>query len=343
MSAWRTSRRLAVSVLAALLTATGVVATGAARAAAAPPAPTGLTVTATTSTSVTLTWTSGGGDVAGYYIGARQTYNDVVGPGMRVDAVTTATLTGLRPTGEYAISVSSIDREGAYSPSSNTLLVATPATDTGPDTTIPGTPANVRAIATATGATLDWDPATDNVGVTGYNVYRYDGMFAAFLVATVTGTTYSGSRPGDRQFYFVRARDAAGNLSLTSNTAGSSLGPPSPSTPTPAPTPTCRVTYRVTSEWAQGFVAELTIANTGTSTVNGWTLGFTFTGGQRVVRSWPGSFTQSGAAVTVKPARWTSTIAPGGQVGAGLLGTRTAASNLPPTAFTLNGAPCSTG
>jgi cellulose 1,4-beta-cellobiosidase len=179
------------------------------------------------------------------------------------------------------------------------------------------------------------------VGVTGYNVYKYDGMYSASLVATVTGTSYSGQpASGSGQFFFVRARDAAGNLSLTSNTAGNSSGL-APSGP-PAPTPTCRVTYQVSSEWAHGFVANLIIANTGTTTVNGWTLGFAFGGGQKVVTSWAGDFTQSGSNVTLRPVHWTRTIAPGGRVDVGILGARTA-GNPSPTAFTLNGSPCSAG
>jgi cellulose 1,4-beta-cellobiosidase len=259
-----------------------------------------------------------------------------------VGAVTTATLSGLSPTGEYQIWVSATDREGNRS-SSNRILVATPAVDTGPDTTIPSTPTGLRATSlTPSGVTLVWDPATDNVGVTGYNVYKYDGMYSAARIATVTGTTYSGSpATGSGQFFFVRARDAAGNLSLTSNTAGNASGLPPSSTP-PPPAPTCRVTYQVTSQWRNGFVANLTIANTGTSAVNDWTLNYAYGGGQKIITSWSGTVTQSGSNVAVKPVRWTRTIAAGGHVDVGILGTLSA-GNPPPTAFTLNGAPCATG
>ncbi|MFI7675878.1 CARDB domain-containing protein [Actinophytocola sp. NPDC049390] len=60
---------------------------------------------------------------------------------------------------------------------------------------------------------LSWAASTDDVGVTGYTVYR-DGT----AVTTVTGTTFTETRPtGTRIEYFVRARDAAGNLSADSN------------------------------------------------------------------------------------------------------------------------------
>jgi chitinase len=62
---------------------------------------------------------------------------------------------------------------------------------------------------------LAWNASTDNVGVTGYNVYR-----GGTLVTTATGTSYTdgGLSAGTAYSYTVRARDAAGNLSAASNT-----------------------------------------------------------------------------------------------------------------------------
>ncbi|MGX7826593.1 CARDB domain-containing protein [Actinokineospora sp. 24-640] len=62
---------------------------------------------------------------------------------------------------------------------------------------------------------LAWTASTDNVGVTGYQVYRNNT-----LAATVAGTvlTYVDTQPASATVeYFVRARDAAGNLSGESN------------------------------------------------------------------------------------------------------------------------------
>ena len=65
---------------------------------------------------------------------------------------------------------------------------------------------------------LDWPASTDNVGVTGYRVYR-DGNF----IATATTTNYvdSGLAAGSTHSYYVRAVDAAGNLSVASSTVSS--------------------------------------------------------------------------------------------------------------------------
>ncbi|GHO93050.1 hypothetical protein KSF_030980 [Reticulibacter mediterranei] len=74
---------------------------------------------------------------------------------------------------------------------------------------------------------------------------------------------------------------------------------PSPTaSPTPSPTPvtgsSCKVQYTVANQWPGGFTANITITNTGTSSLNGWTLVFTFPGSQQVMQGWNGTFTQQG-------------------------------------------------
>ena len=99
--------------------------------------------------------------------------------------------------------------------------------------------------------------------------------------------------------------------------------------------------YAVTNQWPGGFGASITVTNTGSTTLNGWTLGFTFPGGQQVTQGWNGVFTQSGANVTVTNVSYNGTLAPGASVNPGFNGSWNG-SNPNPTAFTLNGASCST-
>ncbi|WP_020666692.1 discoidin domain-containing protein [Amycolatopsis nigrescens] len=83
--------------------------------------------------------------------------------------------------------------------------------DASGDTVAPSTPAGLKAGAvTATSAALGWSAATDNVGVTGYDVLR-DGAVVA--TAASTAFTDSGLSPDTAYRYAVRARDAAGNVS----------------------------------------------------------------------------------------------------------------------------------
>ena len=101
------------------------------------------------------------------------------------------------------------------------------------------------------------------------------------------------------------------------------------------------MTYDVPSQWPGGFGANVTITNTSSAPVNGWTLGWSFGAGQQVTQLWSGSHTQSGGAVTVTNLSYNSTIAAnGGSVGFGFNGSWSG-SNPEPTAFTLNGTSCS--
>jgi xyloglucan-specific exo-beta-1,4-glucanase len=99
------------------------------------------------------------------------------------------------------------------------------------------------------------------------------------------------------------------------------------------------VSYAV-NQWAGGFTANLTITNTGTTAINGWTLTFTFPGSQQVAQGWSAVFAQQGANVTVTNASFNSTIAAGTTVNPGFNGTWTV-SNPSPTSFSLNGKTCS--
>uniref|UniRef100_UPI0031D9D8DD cellulose binding domain-containing protein n=1 Tax=Saccharothrix mutabilis TaxID=33921 RepID=UPI0031D9D8DD len=108
------------------------------------------------------------------------------------------------------------------------------------------------------------------------------------------------------------------------------------STPPPADT-TCAVTYRVTNQWTGGFQGEVTVRNTGTSALTGWTLEWTFANGERVTQVWNAVGAQNGNLVTARNESWNATLAPGAAVTPGFTATGTPGT---PTAFTLNGSTC---
>jgi hypothetical protein len=103
------------------------------------------------------------------------------------------------------------------------------------DSTPPSVPTGLSSSnVTSTGMTLSWSPSTDNVGVTGYEVFR-NGTSIGTTATTSIGVT--GLSAGTTYSMTVRARDAAGNgsspsaaLSVTTSTGSS--------TPTPAGFPT---------------------------------------------------------------------------------------------------------
>ena len=86
----------------------------------------------------------------------------------------------------------------------------------GGDTTPPSAPGNLRVTsAGSTSVSLAWNPSSDNVGVTGYDVRSGD-----VLMTSVTGTTatVTGLAANTTYSFYVVARDAAGNVSPPSNT-----------------------------------------------------------------------------------------------------------------------------
>lgn len=87
----------------------------------------------------------------------------------------------------------------------------------GGDTTAPSAPTNLVASGTTqTTTNLNWTASTDNVGVTGYDVYR-NGVFLASTPTNSYGA--SGLTPATAYTFYVVAKDAANNTSANSNTA----------------------------------------------------------------------------------------------------------------------------
>ncbi|MFH8448391.1 cellulose binding domain-containing protein [Streptomyces fungicidicus] len=122
----------------------------------------------------------------------------------------------------------------------------------------------------------------------------------------------------------------------TSDTGGGTDPGPGPD---PGPSGACEVTYRITNEWPDGFQADVRLTNTGSDPWNGWTLNWSFTGGQKVTQLWNASHTQTGSAVTVRNTDWNGTVAPGSSAAFGFTGSRTGA-NAQPAAFALGDRAC---
>jgi chitodextrinase len=202
-----------------------------------PSPPSQLTALATNATRVDLSWKAASDNVA---VIAYDLYRDgspLVSVGVETNYADNAVL----PSTNYNYEVRARDAAGNLSDPSNTALVNTPA-----DTDKPSAPSNLNATAVSSfQVDLAWNASTDNVAVTGYNIYR-DGVS---LPVTVIGTNYTDNTvlPSTNYNYEVRARDAADNLSDPSNTAPVNTpedsGSPSaanydPSEPVLAPTKT---------------------------------------------------------------------------------------------------------
>jgi serine protease len=92
-----------------------------------------------------------------------------------------------------------------------------------PDTEPPTAPTNLTATAVSSSRIdLAWSASSDNVGVTGYKVFRDAAQIAATAARSYSDT---GLAPSTTHSYYVVAFDAASNESAPSNTASATTLP----------------------------------------------------------------------------------------------------------------------
>ncbi|MFQ5964326.1 MAG: fibronectin type III domain-containing protein, partial [Candidatus Scalinduaceae bacterium] len=168
-----------------------------------PSIPTSPVATPVSTTQIDLSWNASTDNVGvtGYRI-----YRN----GSQVGDVSSTTYqdTGLSPSTTYTYTVSAYDAAGNESGQSTGVSATTLSSF---DITPPSIPFRLFATTISTiQIDLSWDASTDNVGVTGYRIYR-DGS----QVADVSSTTYhdTGLSPSTTYTYTVSAYDAAGNES----------------------------------------------------------------------------------------------------------------------------------
>lgn len=174
-----------------------------------PSIPTTLSATAAAYNKVNLTWTASTDNVgvAGYY---------VVRNGITIanlGNVTSYSDTSVLASTSYNYYVMAYDAAGNVSTASTTASVITPPA---PDTTPPSQPTNLSGSAiSSTQINLSWTASTDNIAVSGYDIYRNNSK-----IATVTSTTFgdSGLSANTTYSYYVVAKDSSGNVSQASTT-----------------------------------------------------------------------------------------------------------------------------
>ncbi|MEU6476860.1 fibronectin type III domain-containing protein [Streptomyces sp. NPDC047017] len=177
-----------------------------------PGAPAGVTATAGSATSVHVMWNavSTGAGVREYEV-----YRDAV----KVEDVPAGEhmvdVTRLAPSTTYRFTVRARDTEGRLGPRSREVAATTPAA-VAADHSPPSRPSAPRGrVVGARVVQLSWSAATDDRGVTSYDVYQ-GGTRIHSVGGGQTATVLTGLRPGTRYSFTVRARDAADNLSPAS-------------------------------------------------------------------------------------------------------------------------------
>lgn len=162
-----------------------------------------------------------------------------------------------------------------------------------------------------------------------------------YIVAPTTGTGTAGS------FYEIRVVDASGNLvnngqvysfslpsSCLPNGCSAAYTPVSyttstgPTAPPPA-TGTCTVTSAVANSWPGGSQLQLTVTNSGTTLLTGWTAGFTLADtSETIASSWDATVTQNGQQVSAVNASFDGSVAAGASTTFGVVVTGSNSSTL---------------
>jgi subtilisin family serine protease len=172
----------------------------------APTAPTNLVTSNVTANGFVLSWNAAQDNVAvaGYRIYFNGTLEQTVSA-----AVLQAEFTGLVSGMSYTIQLSAYDQTGNESTLSQSVSVQLL------DNVTPTAPSNLAATnITTTGFRVSWAVSTDNVAVTGYNVYR-NGAYVASV--TSPAYTFTGLVAGTTYNITVLAYDASRNRSTLSS------------------------------------------------------------------------------------------------------------------------------
>jgi chitodextrinase len=175
----------------------------------APTVPTNVTATSISATSFTLNWNASVDNIAvvGYEVYRNGTLAGT-------PAASTLVLnTGLTANTPYIITVIAYDANGNKSNASSPVTVTTTNSAVA-DTQVPTAPTNVAVSnITSSGAKITWTASTDNVGVTGYEIFRDATQIA---LSSLNEVTLTGLSPNTSNLITVRAVDAGGNKSLYS-------------------------------------------------------------------------------------------------------------------------------
>jgi chitodextrinase len=169
----------------------------------APTTPANFTVTAATGISLSVSWSASSDNVSvsGYTL-----YLD--GTNVATTRATSFVYGGLSCGTVHALAVD------AYDAARNRSGQATLSAPTAPcprDTTPPSPPLGLTQTGTTqTSISLSWNASSDNVGVTGYNVFRGSNLDGT---SPSTSYTSNGLACGMSYSFTVQSRDAAGNVS----------------------------------------------------------------------------------------------------------------------------------
>jgi O-glycosyl hydrolase len=223
---------------------------------------------------------------------------------------------------------------GAFSytmPARSLVTFEIPASSTSPGNTVTVTNPGSQTGTVGTAASLQVHASDSASGQT--LTYTAAGLPAGLSISSSTGLISGTPTTAGTSSVTVTVTDttgAKGTAAFTWTVSSGSSG-----------SGTCQVIYTLNSSWPGGFTAQVVIGNTGTTTISGWSLTFTFPGDEQITSNFNGGVSQAGENVTLTNASYNGTIAPGTSITDGFQGTWTS-NHANPTSFSLNGTTCTT-
>jgi chitodextrinase/uncharacterized protein YjdB len=176
----------------------------------APTVPTALSAPVKSDTSFKLTWTASTDNVgvSGYSVYLNGLYNTFVSSSPVV-------ISGLIKSTTYKVKIQAVDAAGNKSAFTTEISVTTNATaNSGLDVQSPTVPVGLQSTnVTSDAVMLSWNASTDNVSVSGYEIFRNDSLVAKS--SSLTTTVYN-LLPTQTYKFSVRAFDSSGNFSALS-------------------------------------------------------------------------------------------------------------------------------
>jgi endo-1,4-beta-xylanase len=206
---------------------------------------------------------------------------------------------------------------------------------------LPASSANLQQQATDYATVIaDCLGVSGCVGVSQWGVGDADswipGAFQGYGSATMYDQNYQ-PKPAYNASVTALGGSTGGSSSSTPSSTPSSSPSSSPSTPAG----TCKVADTVNA-WNTGLTENITITNTGTTPINGWTLVFTLPNGQTITNGWNAAYAPATGKVTATNLSYNGVLAPGAATTIGFQATHTGDASAP-TGFSLNGQVCAAG
>jgi glucosylceramidase len=187
--------------------------------------------------------------------------------------------------------------------------------------------------------------ALQNTGITAGTATPYltnsSSNMAVQPAIGVSGGAFAATVPArSLATYVIRSGGGTPPTSTPPTSTPPTTAPPTttPPTSTPPAGAGCRVTF-TKNAWNTGLTASITIANTGATAINGWSLVFTLPTGQTITSGWNATYSPASGQVTARNMSYNGSIPAGGSTNIGFQASHTGNAD-GPASYALNGAAC---